>query len=64
MNDAKETEDMSTAEAIVWTIAASVISVIILLLLLFLFCLAVSLGINIAEAIVEYFIWRGGVIGG
>lgn len=29
MNDAKETEDMSTAEAIVWTIAVSVISVII-----------------------------------
>ncbi len=64
MNDTKETEDMSTAEAIIWTIARSVISAIILLLLVFLFCLAVSLGINAAEAIVEYFIWHGGVIGG
>lgn len=64
MNDTKETEDMSTAEAIVWTIAVSVISVITLLLFVFLFCLAVSLGINAAEAIVEYFIWYGGVIGG
>lgn len=64
MNDTKETEDMSTAEVIIWTIAAGAISVIILLLIVFLFCLAVSLGINAAEAIVEYFIWRGGVIGG
>lgn len=64
MNDTKETEDRSTAEAIVWTIAVSVISVITLLLFVFLFCLAVSLGINAAEAIVEYFIWHGGVIGG
>lgn len=64
MNDTKETEDMSTAEVIIWTITGSAISVIILLLIVFLFCLAVSLGINAAEAIVEYFIWRGGVIGG
>lgn len=64
MNDTKETEDMSTAEVIIWTIAAGAISVIILLLIVFLFCLAVSLGINAAEAIIEYFIWHGGVIGG
>lgn len=64
MNDTKEIKDISTTEAIIWTITGSAISVIILLLFVFLFCLAVSLGINTAETIVEYFIWRGGVIGG
>lgn len=64
MNDTKETEDMSTAEAIVWTVVTVTIAVSLFLLFVFLFCLAVSLGINTAETIVEYFIWRGGVIGG
>lgn len=64
MNDPKETEDMSTAEAIVWTVVTGTIAVSLFLLFVFMFCLAVSLGINTAETIVEYFIWRGGVIGG
>lgn len=64
MNDTKETEDMSTAEVIIWTVVTGTIAVSLFLLFVFLFCLAVSLGINAAEAIVEYFIWRGGVIGG
>lgn len=64
MTDTKEIKDISTAEAIIWTVVIGTIAVSLFLLFVFLFCLAVSLGINTAETIVEYFIWRGGVIGG
>lgn len=64
MNETKENEDFSTTEAIMLIVGVGTVLVILSLLLVFLLSLAISLGIDAGETIIEYFIWRGGVIGG